>query len=351
MFGFAANSGVVGWSNYLGYDAGCSGIGDLWPAQGTQEATGNWTTSGTSLTINSGTSPTIGQYANGSGFTQATQVISGTSPNFTLSNSEPSLTETMTSGPIQSRIQGFFGMSSGGGFANLQWNYVDKVGTLAIFPLIGPISEKYNFVEVQDNPANHTDGLLSNEAGESWASGVNAAIYPIAEQIQDANTSLYDSTSIAGIQNGGATGAYAEGGGTADLVFFGTSSTAGNASTGYYIEYLYVEHENNILIANISTNNNKSYPTGNAAITSAYGITYNGQQGVAPYWGSIASSVISGNLFDPTGSFGCAVTTGTITTTPGGATTFSSTLTGKVLGVDLLDGSNVTLSSCHGAFP
>ena len=342
----ATSSGFILASLYWGYDKTCSGIGVLYPKYGATQASFNGTISGTALTINSGTAPSVGQYITGAAFTGTTQVIAGAGTSFTLSNAEPSLTEAMTSGPIQSGVQDLFAGPTGGGTVIAEYNYGDKVGTLMITDVIGPIVVNYNFDEIQGNPANHIDGVLYNAPGLNWRGGVVGATYKLY-RVQDANTILYDSVSIAGVQNGGTRGVFAAGGGTANIPVFSTSGSA-NSVGGFYIESLYEEQDDNILIANSSRNNN----TGTLAHTSAFGLYYD-TQGKAPfpYYGSIAASSIRGNFVDPSGAFGCAAVSNGIYTSPGGSTSFRSAVAGQHWGADLVDGGIIRPDvPCTGPF-
>lgn len=211
----ASGSDTFVYSNYFGHDtAVCSTVGVLYPSQGATVASFNGTTSGTALTINSGTAPAVGSYINGASFSTTTQVISGSGSSFTLSNAEPSLTEAMTSGPIQSKWQ--FGMTSanGGGYSVAEWNYVDKYNTPFSSGNMASTVCKYNFEEVQGIPTAHIDPCMQQEpivaactvtASETTTTLVVTGVIACGRNVTFASGSPISGSTATGTLNGSCT--------------------------------------------------------------------------------------------------------------------------------------------------
>ena len=166
-----------------------------------------------------------------------------------------------------------------------------------------------------------------------------------AGQIYGASTFLTGNT-----QSGTGYWLFAQGSGTSEGSFF-TTSGYGNehpttAPSAYYVQYNYNEYVNNVVVANSSSNNytnTRVVNTSNVVRFLAQGSGWGSYVGAFP--GSVAAANITGNYIDPKGASSCTRVDVGVYTSPANGIPLVPIYSGNV---DLIDGSTIDATHCAG---
>ena len=191
------------------------------------------------------------------------------------------------------------GASFGGQYIIAEYNYIDKVDGIVTTYGIGPIVCKYNYDEMVTNTGIHNNGCIGWLPGLAPTGLTPGATYTSPNDIQDANTILYNFRGVNGTQNGCSPTGCVFGGGDGSINSFATNGSTANKTGGFYTTVAYVERENNILVTNVTYNNNGSaggfYP-GTRSYTTGQMFYFDTQGSInpGPYPGSVQSWALSG---------------------------------------------------------
>ena len=363
--GYIANGSVVtgtglptGITYITGFSTGTLGgvgtytvrtcTGGVTPSQACSVTASGTATGGSNyqLAINSLTSGTVyvGAFVTASGFSNPAsyQIIDTDGTNFYLSPSAsvPALSNVaMSTGPIESNIDQVVYAVNTSGYWTVKYNYVDLFSSLFESNQLAVVYADYNFIHEGVDPANHGNPVVK-EFPVAPGSPAVGSIWDIAYQEQNFNTVYTDKWSAAGNIYGGNTGIRAFGGNTGSITFVPNSSTS---ALSYYFKWGDWKVDNNIIVANSSTNNY----TNTAAATAGY-LIYWLQQGPYGYYPSLSGVFdVSGNVFDTASGAGATsvpVYVGVCPTTViGGATHFGPT--NFTNNIDLLTGGTVSTYS------
>jgi hypothetical protein len=173
----AINSPFLLKSNLFTMNPQCSGSAMLYPGPGggVTQATFNATiTGGTSMVVNSGQSPVLGQYIDFPGNTQQSQIWAVSGSTYSLSNAVTNITNaTVTSGPILQRSDTDVISPVGSGAEDIEYNYSDKMAYLDQINNGSSWLAKHNFVEIVAIPNTHNQALVDQPGFYPLVSGAS----------------------------------------------------------------------------------------------------------------------------------------------------------------------------------
>lgn len=296
--------------------------------------TGGTITGGTNyqLAVNSLTTGTIypNQYVNAAGFSSPVsyEILDTDGTNFYLAPTAavPSLSNvTMTTGPTSSALNQIISVSSTAGIWEANYNYADDTTNVFAGDQTMSLSVSFNFLH-QGVPRTEHGDPVSRLFPHAPTGAALGTAWDIQYFYQRFNTVYTDKFSASGQIYGGATGILPNGADTGVIAVF---TNTGADAVNDYIVWGSWDFSNNILIANTSTN----IYSGTASGTAGY-LIYILQQGTYGYYPAVTGSWnMNNNLMDSVAGAGAgnAIYLGVCpTTTPGGSTHLSPTITGNV---------------------